>query len=664
MTLPYITPPGLAPDRTDRISFAPRADAWTLWQQVEFVPKMNLIVTELAALSSVSTDLIAISEFKGYWGSLTGALAIPASVSHLGNFWMLLENVANVATEIPGTSSKWQKIKTKSELVCSPRTSNIMAVAADTGTLLDCSGTFTQTFDTGANLGNGWFAFVKNSGTGVITLQAVADTERVTNGSFTGNATGWTLGASWTYVSNQVTRSSNAASSSLEQVITGLTVGRVCYLTCATASLSGTGDKSISVVGAGTTILRETSGNDSLNVSGLTLSFIADATTMTLKFTSACTGGTVATVDGVSVMCAASGARSIDNMGSLNLYPNASGIVQNDGTNLNFIPLSGGNITLTSSQYFTAPYDGLYTSDVFAGGGGGGSGCRGAAGTSRTGGGGGAGGAHNRQAVKLFKGEKVYCTVGAGGTGAAGVATNNTAGVAGNAGGNSSFGDYCTAFGGGGGASTNAPNGSINFFGGSGGGSESAGQSGSSSNPVAGLPTPQTSYPSLSSNAGFVGIGTGGARASSASVSTGVGFSAEWGGASGATSSTNGTAGFNGAGSVFGGASGGSGGGLNTSNVESIGGYGGARGSCDALTYGNGTITGGVGRAGRTGDLNTYCGDGGGGGGSNASGAGGAGGAGGFPSSGGGGGGASLDNFLSGAGGVGGAGKIVISYGA
>jgi len=655
-----ITTPPTAPSRSDRSTHDARTDAWILWEETQLVPQINLIVGELSGISEVSTDVISMSEFKGYWSSLTGALAIPASVSHLGQFWALLESVADVTLEVPSVSSKWQKIKTKSELLRSTRTSNTMAAASDTGVLLDCSGTFTQTFDTGANLGNGWFAFVKNSGTGVITLQAVADTERVTNGSFTGNATGWTLGTSWSYASNQVTRSSNAASSSLEQALTGLTVGRVCYLTCTTATLTGTGDKSISVVGAGTTILAEESGTTGIYASGQTFSFIADATTMTLKFTSAATGGTVATIDGVSVTCAASGARSIDNMGSLMLYPNASGIVQNDGTNLNFIPLSGGNITLTSSQYFTAPWDSVYSVDAFGGGGGGGSGCRGAAGQDRSGGGSGAGGAHNRQAVKLFKGEKVYCTVGAGGTGAAGVATNNTAGVAGNVGGNSSFGAYVTAFGGGGGAGTNAPNGSTTFYGASGGGSDSAGSNGSSSTPTAGLPTPQLSYPSLSSGAGFVGIGTGGARSSAFSI----GFYAEWGGSAGASSIYNGGAGSNGAGSIFGGASGGSGGGLNTSNTETVGGYGGERGSTIALTYGAGVVTGGAGRAGRNGDSNTYGGDGGGGGGSHATGAGGAGGAGGFPSAGGGGGGASLDNFLSGAGGVGGAGKIVISYGA
>lgn len=654
-----ITTPPTAPSRADRSTHDARTDAWILWEETQLVPQINLIVGELSGISEVSTDVISMSEFKGYWSSLTGALAIPASVSHLGQFWALLESVADVTTEVPSVSSKWQKIKTKSELLRSTRTSNTMAAASDTGVLLDCSGTFTQTFDTGANLGNGWFAFVKNSGTGVVTLQAVADTDRVTNGSFTGNATGWTLGASWSYASNQVTRSSNAASSSLEQVLTGLTVGRVCYLTCSTASFAGTGEKSISVVGAGTTILAEAAGTATINVSGLTLSFIADATSMTLKFTSACTGGTTVTVDGVSVMCAASGSRTIDNMGSLALYPNASGIVQSDGTNLNFIPLSGGNLTLTSSQYFTAPYDAIYMADVFGGGGGGGSGCRGAAGTSRTGGGGGAGGSHNRQSVKLFKGEKVYCTVGAGGTGAAGVATNNTAGVAGNVGGNSSFGDYATAFGGGGGASTNAPDGSTNFYGGSGGGSESSGSSGSSSNPTAGLPTPQITFTSIPSGNGFAGTGTGGARGTLSQA-----FYAEWGGASGAAASVAGSSASDGIGSVFGGASGGTGGGLNTSNTQTVGGNGGARGSCDALTYGGGVVAGGVGRAGRAGDSNTFGGDGGGGGGSHATGAGGAGGAGGFPSSGGGGGGACLDNFLSGAGGVGGAGKIVISYGA
>lgn len=46
--------------------------------------------------------------------------------------------------------------------------------------------------------------------------EAIADTtslsatELVTNGTFTGSATGWTLGTSWSYATNKVSRASNA----------------------------------------------------------------------------------------------------------------------------------------------------------------------------------------------------------------------------------------------------------------------------------------------------------------------------------------------------------------------------------------------------------------------------------------------------------------------
>lgn len=50
---------------------------------------------------------VASANFKGAWSGLTGALAIPASVSHLSKVWTLTESVANVTTEVPGTSAKW-----------------------------------------------------------------------------------------------------------------------------------------------------------------------------------------------------------------------------------------------------------------------------------------------------------------------------------------------------------------------------------------------------------------------------------------------------------------------------------------------------------------------------------------------------------------------------
>lgn len=53
----------------------------------------------------------------------------------------------------------------------SARTANTMLVKADQGSFIDItSGTFTQTFDTAANLGSGWNVYLRNSGTGDITI--------------------------------------------------------------------------------------------------------------------------------------------------------------------------------------------------------------------------------------------------------------------------------------------------------------------------------------------------------------------------------------------------------------------------------------------------------------------------------------------------------------
>lgn len=53
----------------------------------------------------------------------------------------------------------------------SARTSNTMLAAADKGKLIDItSGSFTQTFDAAATLGDGWWCRIRNSGTGDITL--------------------------------------------------------------------------------------------------------------------------------------------------------------------------------------------------------------------------------------------------------------------------------------------------------------------------------------------------------------------------------------------------------------------------------------------------------------------------------------------------------------
>lgn len=62
------------------------------------------------AAAASEANVAALSNFKGTWASLSGALAKPASVFHAGAFWMLLNNLADVTTSQPGVSADWQVV--------------------------------------------------------------------------------------------------------------------------------------------------------------------------------------------------------------------------------------------------------------------------------------------------------------------------------------------------------------------------------------------------------------------------------------------------------------------------------------------------------------------------------------------------------------------------
>tara|TARA_R110000765_G_scaffold195825_8_gene301310 strand:+ start:2358 stop:3401 length:1044 start_codon:yes stop_codon:yes gene_type:complete len=50
---------------------------------------------------------LSAANFKGLWLSLDGSLAKPASVKHSGQFWELLNDLADVTTSEPGVSGDW-----------------------------------------------------------------------------------------------------------------------------------------------------------------------------------------------------------------------------------------------------------------------------------------------------------------------------------------------------------------------------------------------------------------------------------------------------------------------------------------------------------------------------------------------------------------------------
>lgn len=105
------------PTRQDPDNFAQRGD--------EFLAALPVFATEANALAADVTEkqlsvadmaaqvlpasaaAMAAVNFVGIWSSLSGSLAVPASVYHNDRFWILLSPLANVATAEPGVSSAW-----------------------------------------------------------------------------------------------------------------------------------------------------------------------------------------------------------------------------------------------------------------------------------------------------------------------------------------------------------------------------------------------------------------------------------------------------------------------------------------------------------------------------------------------------------------------------
>ena len=89
-----ITPLPTPPSSADPANFDTRADAF-LGALPTFATETNAVATELNPLAGAADDILAVANYKGLWSSLTGALAIPASVFHDGQLWLLTENVAD-----------------------------------------------------------------------------------------------------------------------------------------------------------------------------------------------------------------------------------------------------------------------------------------------------------------------------------------------------------------------------------------------------------------------------------------------------------------------------------------------------------------------------------------------------------------------------------------
>jgi hypothetical protein len=112
------------------------------------------------ATTTVATPLTAsAAATKAYCDGLAFSTALPNQTGNSGKF---------VTTN--GTVASWAAV-TPPSIVRSARTSNTILDVSDSQSLVDItSGTFSQTFTAVATLGSGWFCYIRNSGTGDITL--------------------------------------------------------------------------------------------------------------------------------------------------------------------------------------------------------------------------------------------------------------------------------------------------------------------------------------------------------------------------------------------------------------------------------------------------------------------------------------------------------------
>lgn len=101
----------------DRTTFANKANAWveympTFTSQVnsagDWVNEQATLMAGYVATSQASSEVaMGGANYKGAWSALTGALNMPASVSHGGLLYLLNTNLADVTLKTPGVDPEW-----------------------------------------------------------------------------------------------------------------------------------------------------------------------------------------------------------------------------------------------------------------------------------------------------------------------------------------------------------------------------------------------------------------------------------------------------------------------------------------------------------------------------------------------------------------------------
>jgi microcystin-dependent protein len=116
MTISAMTPFSVVPQRLNmsKTDFAQACDTLLGTELPRLVTEWNANVPDIALIpgyastaSAAAATAAAAAAYKGPWSSLSGPLAIPATVSYSGKLYVLLSNLADVTTKVPGVASEW-----------------------------------------------------------------------------------------------------------------------------------------------------------------------------------------------------------------------------------------------------------------------------------------------------------------------------------------------------------------------------------------------------------------------------------------------------------------------------------------------------------------------------------------------------------------------------
>ena len=192
-----MTIPTLPPLERTSPSFAADLDAFFLTQLPATIPAFNAEIERVnqfafgsySATSSTSLTVgtgsktLTIEAGKGFTVGQPVLIASTASptnymsgqvTAYNSTTGAMTVNVTNIGGS--GTVAAWTVSVSAAVLATAPSlaqrtiTSADTLIASDQGKLINCSGTFTLAVTAAATLGNGWWCYVRDTGTGVITL--------------------------------------------------------------------------------------------------------------------------------------------------------------------------------------------------------------------------------------------------------------------------------------------------------------------------------------------------------------------------------------------------------------------------------------------------------------------------------------------------------------